>query len=350
MTTTITTEQIKQASTQYRNLELIQNQAIYTTKIKVKKGRKTKALHWEYLGLPPEQVEALNKYGSTPGSLRLVEIVENECKQGKNSQPRLNKLIHQLKNEYLIYFPPHYFFAESQIEEITDILNRIFAEEERIRNKIEEVYEEEYSKQAEKIREQIKYNPLLNSGEIDQIINKYLAYYSTKQELLNGFGIEIEHLEKIPSLIEQGKTNLELQEYEQKQKELNSISDLQNQYISNIQKKLNQATDQVVQEALDIVSESVQKIEGIKAEGKNLTNHCKHNLKKAVDRIHRLSNFNSSLAEMAESFSEYTEKEIELRGNPLSDELKQIKQKLKLDLEQASSHTHQGHKKIAQWL
>ena len=339
----LTIQDIKQASVQYRNLEQIQEKDIYTIKVKVKKGRRTKALKWEYLGLPQEQIEALNEHKSTPGSIRLVEIVENECRQeGVKDKRRLNKLINELKNEYLIYFPPHYFFAESQIEEVTALLNEILAEEGRIKEKINSLYEEEKEKQELKIREQIQYNPNLNAIQVEQIVIKYMAYYPTKQEILNSFGIEIEYIQRVPSLKEQAKTDQELFE-------LKTIEDLQEQYKKQITNKLNYATSHVVDEAIKLVNESINKIETLKSENKNFTDDRKRNIQKAVQRVERLAQFNGSLAEIAESFSQYTEGEINHRSNFLSQEIKEIKQSLQLEIKQVEQ-AQNGHKSLSAWL
>jgi len=356
MQQTINQNQILNTFEQYRNLELIQETSIYTIQIRVKKGRKSKSLKWEYLGLPKEQVRALEKYGNTPGSIRLVEVIENECKQGEEGPkgaPRLNKLINKLKNDYLVYFAPHYFFAESQVKEITDLLNQIFAEEERIRNKVEECYEKEYKCAAFRIRESIRYNPNLTQEEIKQIVAKYISYYPTKEELLNGFGIEIEHIEKIPSILEQGQKHLGIAEQNQKKQELKNIADLQEEYYQNIKTKLGSATDKVVAEAMELMDKHLSKIDDLRKEGKTLQSRAKKGLREAVDRINRLANFNSSLKTIAEDFAAYSQKEISGNFDGLTfldKELNGVREQLKADMKNISNENNHGHKRIAQWL
>lgn len=346
----LTIQDVKNASVQYRELEKIQEQDIYTIKVKVKKGRRTKALKWEYLGLTSAQIEALNEYKSSPGTIRLVEIVENECQQGGNQEKRLNKLISELKNEYLVYFPPHYFFTESQIGEVTEILNKILEEEARIKEKVSKLYETEKEKQEYKIREQIQYNPYLNAIEIDQIVALYMAHYPTEQEILNSFGIEIEYIQRVPSLKEQAKTQTELAKWQQEQKELKTIEDLQEEYKKNIQEKLNSATAHVVNEAIELINESMEKIETLKSKNKNFTNERKKNIRKAVERVERLAKFNGGLADIAQSFSKYAETEmLNPQGNILNQEIKEIKQNLQLELQQVES-AETGHKSLSAWL
>ena len=346
----LTVQNIKNASVQYRELEQIQEQDIYTIKVKVKKGRQTKALKWEYLGLPSAQIQALNEYKSSPGAIRLVEIVENECQQGGKKEKRLNKLINQLKNEYLVYFPPHYFFTESQIAEVTKLLNNILEEEARIKEKVRNLYEAEKEKQEYKIREQIQYNPNLNAIEIDQIVALYMAHYPTEQEILNSFGIEIEYIQRVPSLKEQAKTQTELAQWQQKQKELKTIEDLQEQYKKNIQEKLNSATSHVVNEAIALINESIEKIETLKSKNKNFTNERKKNIRKAVERVERLAQFNGGLGDIAQSFSKYAETEmVNSQENLLDQEIKEIKHNLQLELQQVES-AQTGHKSLSAWL
>lgn len=340
----ITEYDIKNSSSFYRNLELIQEKEIYTIKITIRKGRKTKSLDWQYLGLSKEQVNALEKYKVNPGSLKIVEIIERESQQGKghNQSDRLNKLIQRLRNDILVYFPPHYFFSEDQIEEVTEIINKIYKEEERIKDKIEACYEEEYQKQLERIKNIISANPNINEKEVDHIVNKFILCYPSKMELKEQLGIEIEYIEKVPSLIKQQEENVKL-------KEIQSIQDLQQEYKRSIQNKLEKVSDSVVDEALVLIQEQITKID--KTKNDKLPNKTKEKLEEAIQRVERLANFNSSLKDIAKSFKQYGNLENKKDGTQeIEAELNQVQTELKQTIQQVEAEYSVGHKKVAQWL
>ncbi|PNW54228.1 UNVERIFIED_CONTAM: hypothetical protein BEN50_09260 [Euhalothece sp. KZN 001] len=94
----------------------------------------------------------------------------------------------------------------------------------------------------------------------------------------------------------------------------------------------------------------MEKIETLKSKNKNFTNERKKNIRKAVERVERLAQFNGGLADIAQSFSKYAETEmLNPQGNILNQEIKEIKQNLQLELQQVES-AETGHKSLSAWL
>lgn len=335
--------ELKVTSIHRRDLDLIQNQPIFSISLMIHVGAGRLSLRFEELGLAQPVVDVLKKaHASAPSIVIFPELQAH----ARTLQYRRKCL----QERFMIRFEPFWVVHSRNLPEVHAEIKAMSEELDGLRQQVLDAYAAAYTRFLQTVAE-LASNAGLNSVGVAQALDAYADRFPTCEKVAQDFRLELFGPVAIPSLVEQVRENTELAAAVARQEEIDALRILQRSWQQQIQQSLGNAVRSARDEVCALIADSLSDIEGHQSGGL-ITPAARDRLHRTCERLQTLVNFDGSLGELVSEVSQVHSLFLATstgRSATLAQKIQALRSQLRTEL--AQLHTAgDGHRALAEWV